>query len=192
MSLPSGRRQLAFQFRLRTLLCAVAGCSALFATMMYVGPFWGLAMTFVVVMVGAHVAGNAIGTSLRARATVRRVEAVPSVPQPAPLPRLQHRTPGGKLTLVFTLAGAACGVLLGRLLFAVIDRGQLSRADWLLGLASFAVIAGWLGFLASSFVRIGCVPAAICFFQRQAAEPPSFAEGGGEGLDVERRDLDSR
>jgi len=167
------RNSLAFQFRLRTLMCSVAACSALFATMMFVGPFWSLAISFVGMIVGAHVAGNAIGTSLRSRATGRRTRAVPSVPTAvsgAPKPRLQHRTRLGKLTTVFTLAGAACGVLVGRLLFSVVDRGQLTLADWLLGLASFAVIAGWLGFMASSFFRIGCVPALVCFFARQRRE----------------------
>jgi hypothetical protein len=170
---PDQQEPLAFQFRLRTLMCGVAVCSALFATMVFVGPFWSLVILFVGMIVGAHVAGNAIGTSLRSRVTGRRARPVPSVPtavRDAPQPRLQHRTRLGRLSTVFTLAGAACGALVGRLLFAVVDRGQLTLADWLLGLASFAVIAGWLGFMASSFFRIGCVPVVVCFFSRPRRE----------------------
>ncbi len=57
-----------FQFRLRTLMLVLAVCSVGFATMLYVGPLWGLSLIFLILIIGAHIAGNAIGTSLRTRA----------------------------------------------------------------------------------------------------------------------------
>ncbi len=105
-------------------------------------------------------------------------------------PRLQDRSRLDRLAAVCTLAGAAGGVLVGRLLFAAVDQGQLTLADWLLGLASFAVIAGWLGLMASSFVRIGCLPVVACYFQRVPREPDlgPGTESGGAGPPAGRRD----
>ena len=148
-----------FQFRLRTLMLVLAVCSVGFATMLYVGPLWGLSLIFLILIIGAHIAGNAIGTSLRTRAPMEAPDrgALQRVRLPTTVPhRLQNRSRLGRSIAVSTLAGAACGVLLGRIVFLQFDQGQFSTGDWLLGLTSFAVIAGWLGFMASCFIRIGC------------------------------------
>ena len=85
----------------------IAGCSALFAAMMYVGALWSLAICFGAMIVGAHVAGNAIGTSLRSQAPTcpaRRIETAAVALPDAPQLHLQDRTRLGRVNTVFTLA----------------------------------------------------------------------------------------
>jgi hypothetical protein len=165
------------QFRLKTLLAVVALCSAAFAVMAWIGAVWSMVLLFFVALIAGHVVGNAIGTKLRggrpkrpppepmsATATQR-----PSVPAEAP-PRLGTTASLHRVAFVVTCAGCAAGALTGRLIFLQVDHGQLRAADWVLALVSFAVLGGFLAFLASSFFQIGLWPAAVCFFSRQNAQ----------------------
>ena len=63
------------QFRLSTLLAAVAICSALFAVMVAIGPLWSIVVLFIAIMIGAHVAGAVIGTRLRDEARLHEPTA---------------------------------------------------------------------------------------------------------------------
>ena len=64
------------QFRLSSLLLAVAVCSGLLATLVTLGTLWSAMVFFVGVLIAAHVAGNVIGTRLREQASrARRVSA---------------------------------------------------------------------------------------------------------------------
>ena len=53
------------QFRLRTLMFAVALLAVLFAVMGLIGPTASAGLVMILVLAGLHVIGNALGTSLR-------------------------------------------------------------------------------------------------------------------------------
>ena len=177
------------QFRLKTLLIAVALCSAAFAVMAWIGAFWSMVLLFFVALIAGHVAGNAIGTKLRdgrpKRPPPEQMSATatqrPCVAAETP-PRLGTTASLHRVTLISTLAGCAAGALTGRMIFLQVDHGQLRAADWALALVSFAVLGGFLAFLASSFFQIGLWPAAVCFFSRKNA-PTELAPGLGESPD---------
>ena len=67
--LSGGQRAIRWpQFGLRTLMLAVTGCCVVFGLMRELGPLVSLGFVFFLLMAALHVAGNAIGTSLRADA----------------------------------------------------------------------------------------------------------------------------
>ncbi len=119
----------------------------------------GLAGWLAVVVLGAsiamHVAGNALGTSLRDAAD-RRLErpfGSPPVDLPTPPPtHLERRTSLGTLIPVSACIGGICGGVAGAAALAVWAAASLPGA--VLGGISSAVIGGLLGFLAASFVEI--------------------------------------
>jgi hypothetical protein len=114
-----------------------------------------LAVAVVVASIAMHVAGNAIGTSLR-DASDRRLERVPGRPLP-PVPRaapshLERHTSLGRLVPVSAGIGAVCGGAVGATALVLFAAASLPGA--VLGGFSSAVIGGLLGFLAASFVEI--------------------------------------
>jgi hypothetical protein len=114
-----------------------------------------LAVVVVAASVAMHVAGNAIGTSLR-QATDERLERVPfSSAQPLPVrppAHLERRTSLGRLVPVSASIGATCGGLAGTV--ALLSLASASVAGAVLGGLSSAIIGGLAGFLAASFVEI--------------------------------------
>ncbi|MEK6248370.1 MAG: hypothetical protein N2C12_09340, partial [Planctomycetales bacterium] len=119
-------------------------------------------------LIAGHVAGNAIGTRLRDQGS-RGVDLPPKSPAGLPTlitPRFHHRSKMGKLILIFTAGGSLLGILVGRHLFSLVDHGQFAGNDWSLAIASFAVLGGLFGFLATCFFREGFLPAVVCFFRR--------------------------
>jgi hypothetical protein len=114
-----------------------------------------LAVVVVLASIAMHVAGNAIGTSLRDTAD-RRLERVPGHPPPV-VPRaapshLERHTSLGRLVPVSAAIGAVCGGVAGSTTLVVLAAASLPGA--VLGGLSSAVIGGLLGFLAASFVEI--------------------------------------
>jgi hypothetical protein len=114
-----------------------------------------LAVVVVAASIAMHVAGNAIGTSLRDEADRRR-ERVPgrpvtAVPRAAPS-HLQRHTSLGPLVPVSAGIGAACGGVAGAAALVTFAAASLPGA--VLGGLSSAVLGGLLGFLAASFVEI--------------------------------------
>jgi hypothetical protein len=114
-----------------------------------------LAVVVVAASIAMHVAGNAIGTSLRDEADRRR-ERVPGRPVTA-VPRavpshLQRHSSLGRLVPVSAGIGAACGGVAGSAALALFAAASVPGA--VLGGLSSAVIGGLLGFLAASFVEI--------------------------------------
>jgi hypothetical protein len=114
-----------------------------------------LAVAVVLASIAMHVAGNAIGTSLRDTAD-RRLERVPgqaptAVPRAAPS-HLERHTSLGRLVPVSAGIGAVCGGVAGSTTLVVLAAASLPGA--VLGGLSSAVIGGLLGFLAASFVEI--------------------------------------
>ena len=106
-----------------------------------------LAVVVVLASIAMHVAGNAIGTSLRDSAD-QRLERVPgrtmpTVPRAGPS-HLERHTSLGRLVPVSAGIGAACGGVVGTAALVVFAAASLPGA----------VLGGLFGFLAASFVEI--------------------------------------
>jgi hypothetical protein len=116
-----------------------------------------IAVAVVIASVGMHVAGNALGTTLREAADrdlarLRHRTAVPAaVPRPKPT-RLERRQSLGRLVPVSATIGATVGGLSGAAALTTLTSASIAGAA--LGGVSSAVIGGLFGFLAASFVEI--------------------------------------
>ena len=149
------------QYRLRSLFLMIAVLAVLFAVMGSIGPIASAALLLFLTMAGLHVAGNALGTTLRNEATDQfrwqdstTAHAVASAGQlrsTARAPRLSEHTPLGWIKFAFCVVGGLAGGALGSLAF-----GQLSDSPSQLavGVLSFAVLGGFFGFLGGSFLAI--------------------------------------
>ncbi len=149
------------QFRLRTLFLLIAVLAVLFAVMGTIGPIASAALLLFLCMAGLHVAGNALGTTLRddssARFRWQNATAIESESKPAAnrstmtAPRLSEHTPLGWIRYAIFFIGALVGGALGGLAF-----GQLtnSPAQLAVGVLSFAVLGAFFGFLGGSFLAI--------------------------------------
>ncbi len=107
------------QFRLRTLFLLIAVLAVLFAVMGTIGPIASAALLLFLCMVGLHVAGNALGTTLRddssARFRWQNATAIESESKPAAnrstmtAPRLSEHTPLGWIRYAIFFIGALVG-----------------------------------------------------------------------------------
>lgn len=120
-------------------------------------PGW-IAAAVVAASVAMHVAGNAIGTRLRATTdrdlsrVALRHSAAPVLPAPSRPSLLEQRESLGRLVPVSAAIGAACGGVSGATALATLTSSSLAGAA--LGGVSSAVIGALLGFLGASFVEI--------------------------------------
>jgi hypothetical protein len=157
------------QFSLRTLFVVVTICGGVFAIMSVIGALWSTALAWLLVLIAAHVAGNAWGTRARIRprpvdevvkglSLADRARQLPNGPV-TPL-RGQYRI--GRLMLAVSGLGVAIGTVAGGYLLFLANWDALRAAQWpprlmvgiALGGASAGVIGGFLGFLASSFLQV--------------------------------------
>lgn len=148
------------QFRLRTLFIIVTLFGVMFGVMHALGPVASMVFVMVVLTVGLHMAGNALGTTRR-DASSERVGDRPAI-DPAQLAqrceavkavhRLRERTPLGWVIQLTTLAGAAGGMALGVVVLKELTRAELSGL--IFGAASAGVLGGLFGFLGGSFLEI--------------------------------------
>lgn len=140
-----------------------------------------MATVVVAASVAAHVAGNALGTKLRAAtdrrlATRRRGRAgLPFAPAPPVV--LGARAPLGRLVPVSAGIGAVCGGTAGAAALALLTSATLPGA--ILGGVSSAVVGGLFGFLLASFVEIvrTSLREAIAAEDRHAPPPRSLGSG---------------
>jgi len=115
-----------------------------------------IAVAVAVASVAMHVAGNALGTTLREAADrdlarFRRRVTQAELPRPAPT-RLERRQSLGRLVPVSAGIGAAVGGTAGAAALATLTPASFAGAT--LGGVSSAVIGGLFGFLAASLVEI--------------------------------------
>jgi len=111
------------QFSLRTMFLVVALLGLLFALMGLIGPMASGALLLALAVVGLHVAGNVVGTTLRNNAPVAprqtiedppRVALVPAVPQrDLPPSRLSQKTGLGRFNGLCAGLGAIAGSAIG-------------------------------------------------------------------------------
>lgn len=116
-----------------------------------------IAVAVVLASIGMHVAGNALGTTLREAADRdlarlrRRHASATALPQTAPT-RLERRQSLGTLVPISAGIGAGIGGITGATALFMLTPASLAGAA--LGGISSAVIGGLFGFLAASFVEI--------------------------------------
>jgi hypothetical protein len=149
------------QFGLRAMFAVVAILAVLFAVMGIVGPVASIGLLFALVIVGLHVAGNALGTTLRETAPTEGPEkfhahgaaAVRQIKVAAlPPSRLYHRTSLGWIIWVTTVLGCAAGAW-----FGVTELSPWfgpSKTGIAVGAGSSAVLGAFFGFLSGCFLKM--------------------------------------
>ncbi len=148
----------ALQFGTRSLFLATAGCALIALVFQRLGAVWGMGLVWFLVMAGAHVAANAFGT----RQTAGAARHVPSSDMPRPqidvahccapaTPLRDHRGFGRRL-LIVTVSAAAAGLLLGTTALVLLTPANVPGV--VLGGISASILAGFLGFVAGSFVMV--------------------------------------
>ena len=171
------------RFSLTTLLGLTAGICVLMATTRVISPLATGAGALLLAAVGAHVAGNALGTHLNDHALRQRMAkgnlskhgtgAPISSSDFAPPTELSHKASLGRKIVWSTVATAVVGMVGGAMLLAMANDSSLSTLAWLFGAVACGVIGGLSGFLGSSF----CLALANAIHQAQRNEKTS---GSGE------------
>ena len=150
------------QFSLATLFWVIAALGVLLGLMTALGPLGGFALLLFVLVLVAHVAGNKIGTRLRAFGNEKVDDDHPLRKRPdendarhaaAPASNLSS---GGNVSLtmlVFTVAGAAIVGSVGSALLIWWTWSQLNVATAIVAVVSPMVLGGLIGFAISSFTQ---------------------------------------
>lgn len=160
-----------FQFGLRAMFVGVGLLSVLFAIMGVVGPMGSTFIIWFLLLVAGHVSGNVSGTRKNGRRNENHAHEVgPMRPASEPsiadasaacarLPgldrgtRLRESTRLGWPMIVTTAVGTMLGGALGATLL-LLSLGGKDYTGVVLGSLSSAVVGGFLGFLASSFLAV--------------------------------------
>ncbi len=153
---PTAKRTL--QFGTRSLFLATAGCAIIALVFQRLGAVWGFGLVWFLVLAGAHVAANAFGT--RQTADAARREQTPGSPEShldvarccAPATPLRDHRGFGRRLLIVTISAAAAGLLLGTTALVLLTPANVPGV--VLGGVSAGILAGFLGFVAGSFVMV--------------------------------------
>lgn len=145
------------RFKLRTLLLAVAVLSAMLAIAVRVGPVWSLAIGWTLLLVAAHVVGNAFGTKAVENSPSRdelgdsSEGSTSSGPvEFAPATRLHRSTRLGWLTFLLTAVGAIIGGVIGTVGLIAAYAEQGAYVGIALGIVCAAALGGFFGFLGAT------------------------------------------
>jgi hypothetical protein len=148
----------------------MASVSVLFLVMSWVGPVWSLVLVWLLLLVFAHVFGNAWGTRARQRNDSKsfvEVDVVePRQARPAPLAadpsavRLRHTAVFRPFDFVAIGAAAVLGGGLGGSALWATYWNRAGYSAILVGAVSSAIIGGFLGFLCVTFLRVAVSAAA--------------------------------
>ena len=139
------------------LLCAV------FALMGTVGALGAAALILFVLAVIAHVAGNSLGTQLRASGDRTHANRAGGKPVPretltdkdyAPKSKLAERYSLGIVIVVLTSLGAILGAGAGGLGLALLNWERLTWPSLVVAGIACGVLGGLIGFCTSSFVHV--------------------------------------
>jgi hypothetical protein len=173
------------QFGLKTLLGLVTACGMLLALAQWLHPAAVALLGFLIVSVFCHVAGNAIGTRLRASSSasiepdlIPRASECPKPHQFAPPSLLSRRQSLGWLVLVATSIGILSGAVGGGLWTFLASAGPADLMSIAIGVIAFAVLGGLAAFLTIGFVQV----LVISLWQAMRAPPPlTAADSSSEG-----------
>jgi len=155
---------------MRRLLVVMAVAAAFFALLAATDGVWPWLITFVALMVAAHVAGNSLGTRLRdTSADVRRwrgaqfpggIDDPAATPQPVdwaalalpePTPLRLHQPPPPRRVHAAAALGAVVGAAGGAFALAHLAGDRAGWPGLAVGAISCGVMGAWLSLLATSF-----------------------------------------
>jgi len=151
------------QFTLRTMFAAITLIGVLLALESLLGPIASAVLVSGLALIGLHVAGNALGTTLRDRTTVEKPfqddtqfldvtrSAIQSLAT-APPPRLSQRTRLSWLSPIVIGAGAIVGAWLAADI--LVETTSAHIPGIVLGSISGAVLGGVFGFLGGAFLEM--------------------------------------
>jgi hypothetical protein len=153
------------QFGLRTLLVVVTICAVLLAIarLGVLSPIELGIIGFLALSIFAHVAGNAIGTRLRAIGDVREACPPDDSPEPcrpiekadfAPATRLGERSTLGWSIIIATNVGLAAGAIGGGLWTFLFSRGQPDPVAISIGVVAFGILGAFGAFAIVSFTQV--------------------------------------
>ena len=146
------------------MLFVAAICVSL-ALMRIIGPYGSFVLILFLLSVFAHVAGNAIGTKLRDQTNRRspREAGEASADGPArpltesdfaPTTRLSRGDSLGITIVVVVCVGAVVGASIGAYLLYQTLGDKATIANMSLGITACAIIGGFAGFAASTFLKV--------------------------------------
>lgn len=158
----------SLQFGTRSLLIGTTACALIALVFQRFGAVSGVALVWFLILAGAHVAANAFGTRQTMGVSRPRAPSVEieSAIRYAPATPLRYQRGLGRRLVIITASGALLGLLLGTAGLVLILPANLPGI--VLGSVSAAVLGGFLGFVAGSFVMV----ATRSF--REAAEQESL------------------
>jgi hypothetical protein len=146
------------QFHLRTLMIVTAACASLFALFSVVSVLVSTFVVFFLVLIAAHVVGNAVGTRLRDGATQRPFSSEQQArtitrPQQTNQPqRLRESTAVDRRTMVYSAVGAIAGGTLGGVILSAVNWSNITPPAVILATGSSAILGGLATFLATCFL----------------------------------------
>jgi hypothetical protein len=151
------------QFTLRTMFAAVALICVLLALEGLLGPIASAVLVSGLALVGLHVAGNALGTTLRDQTSEKRPfqhdEQFSEITQTAirslaaaPPPRLSQRTRLSWLSPIVICLGAIIGAWLAA--DVLVETTNAHIPGVVVGSISGAVLGGFFGFLGGAFLEM--------------------------------------
>lgn len=159
MSAPRG-----WQFSMRGLLLGVGAAALLFTVQRIFGAAGTLLVVWVATIVGAHMLANAWGTRLPP-ARPRTIVAVPASLANVSASGLSRRVLFSRRWGAISGACAALGAC-AAIAALLLSGWNIGLAGLLLGGLSAAVIGGWAGFLAVSFIDVARAA------WKEATDPP--------------------
>jgi len=190
------------QFSIRTLLLATAAVAVLVVVCQRIGPVWGTALIWFLILVAAHVAANARGIRQSRRAPLdldgvgvtenasanndasgdnalmrRRIANIDASKHAAPVTRLGiSYGPAGRVLLCVITIGSALGATIGTV--GLVFLTEANTSGILLGVISASVLGGILGFACGSFVLV------MSRAFHEAAQDPSIVAAYRRGESV--------
>jgi hypothetical protein len=165
------------QFGLRSLLLLVTAFALLFGLSPWLPPVTIAAILFLAATIFCHVAGNALGTKLRANGdrpldspSSPAIQRRPTAEQFAPATKLSQRSSLGWTIIVATLTGTVAGGVGGGLWTWLASRGPVGPVNVLVGVVAFASLGGLAAFMTVGFTQV------LLGAMWQALRPPQAGE----------------
>lgn len=151
------------QFKLKSLLVVLSLTAVVFALVGRLSFVWGAALVWLLLLIAAHMAANAMGTHATAMAPSRSRRAAD---QPAgtddvdirnvvaPTTQLGHRARLGVPLFVVIGCGSLVGSIVGTTLIVLHNDGRVGWSGIVLAAISSAGIGAFLTFLAGSCAKV--------------------------------------
>lgn len=164
------------QFRLFTLFLIVTLLALLLAAFQYIGPIGTFALILAILVVVAHVSGNAIGTALRDSARPHQqprelgTHKQHSEAQSVPATNLSENRALGRPIYIITAISAPIWGGLGITLAKLFSTNPISTANTIAGALVLAALGAFWTFVIGSFLQVGF--GALFHALRNPKQPP--------------------